>query len=138
MWLSSQNSQTLPLVFPDQLSTRAIPPPPPPKKSTVYLNLIPVKSDLNRSENAEVAFTGNSWRTLVLCLSPSPFLPGVGNSAVQTGSRHIPHTVRYDMLRCKNALQRIRRALPWFSGRSRGQTLAPLRTCYPLPYESQG
>lgn len=44
--------------------------PPPPKKSTVYLNLIPVKSDLNRSENAEVAFTGNSWRTLVLCLSP--------------------------------------------------------------------
>lgn len=98
------------------------------KKSTVYLNLIPVKLDLNRSENAEVAFTGNSWRTLVPCLSL--FLPRVENSAVQTGSRHIPHTVWCDdMPRCKNTLQRIRRALQWFSWRSRVRTLELLRPC---------
>lgn len=42
------------------------------KKSTVDLNLIPVKFHFSWSENAEVAFTDNSWRTLALCLSFSP------------------------------------------------------------------
>lgn len=98
VWLSSQNSQNFLLVLSDQLSMRGFSY----KKSTVYLNLILVKSDLGRSENAEVAFTGNSWRTLVPCLSFS--LPRVENSAVQTGSRHIPHTARYSTLGCKNKL----------------------------------
>lgn len=64
------------------------------KTSTVYLNLIPAKIHFSWSENAEVAFTDNSWRTLALCLSFS--LPRVENSAVQTGSRHTPHTAQYE------------------------------------------
>lgn len=112
VWLSSQNSQTFPLASPDQLSTRDFFHPLPHKKSTVYLNLIPVRSELSWSENAEVAFMGNSWRVLVRCLSLS--LPRVENSAVQTGSCHIPHTVWYNMLGCKRTLQRTGRSLSCF------------------------
>lgn len=94
--VSSPNFLLVPL---NQLSTRGFVY----KKSTVYLNLIPVKSDFSWSENAEVAFTDNSWRTLVPCLSFS--LPRVENSAVQTGSRHIPHTVQWENAGLSEELQ---------------------------------
>lgn len=91
------------------------------KMSTVYLNLKPVKFHSSWSENAEVAFMDNSWRTLV---SVSPFLsPGL-QMLLFRQEVVIHHTLNnLRRLRQKNKLQWIRCGGERFSSDSRAPIL---------------